>query len=476
MRKNVARLAAVALMMVAMAMPEVLNAQSNIMYGSSRNPLMNTANPAFFPSRSRVYLSLPGANLDFSSPLAYSSIFQVDTAAQKTYINANSLLDTLANGEKIRFGTNVNAVGLGLNFGKFFLTLSAQAKVDLGFGLPQGLVTFINEGNYGHTVDDVIELLDGNLISARAYGEGALGVGIRLMDDHLTIGARVKMLVGYLDLSNAGSSLTVATAPDYSTMTADLNLDMNYAGAVNLIRDTVSGKTNFEIGSYFPKNYGLNFDLGAHYENDLFEVSASIIDLGPGIHWTENIKKVVSARENNSFTFSGMDVSNLMHGGTLDSTYSQMLIDSLSSLAEYKVVDGGADYWTSIPTKVNVGGMFHLTPGVSAGLLFHGEFERGLVKVGDVFKTQNVGFYSRTSLLARVNIHDWVEVVASASVLSSNGSWSWVNPGVGLTLTPFRTLQIYTFLDYISNLYLVDAKHLNVSVGLNLFLGSSSER
>ena len=201
MRKNVARLAAVALMMVAMAMPEVLNAQSNIMYGSSRNPLMNTANPAFFPSRSRVYLSLPGANLDFSSPLAYSSIFQVDTAAQKTYINANSLLDTLANGEKIRFGTNVNAVGLGLNFGKFFLTLSAQAKVDLGFGLPQGLVTFLNEGNYGHTGDDVIELLDGNLISARAYGEGALGVGIRLMDDHLTIGARVKMLVGYLDLS-----------------------------------------------------------------------------------------------------------------------------------------------------------------------------------------------------------------------------------------------------------------------------------
>ncbi len=476
MRKSIARLAAVALLMAAMALPQALNAQSNIMYGSSRNPLMNTANPAFFPSRSKVYLSLPGVNLDFASPLAYSSIFQVDTAAQKTYINANSLLDTLANGEKIRFGTNINAVGLGLNFGNFFLTLSAQAKVDLGFGLPQGLVTFLSEGNYGHTDDDVIELIDGNLISARVYGEGALGLGVRLMDDHLTVGARIKMLVGYLDLSNAGSSLTLATAPDYSTMTADLNLDMNYAGAVNLTRDTVTGRTDFQIGSYFPQNYGLNFDLGAHYKNDLLEVSASIIDLGPGIHWTENIKKVVSARESNTFTFSGVDVTTLMHGGTLDSTYSQMLIDSLSTLAEYKVIDGGNDYWTSIPTKVNVGGMFRLTTGVSAGLLFHGEFERGLVKVGEVFKTQNVGFYSRTSLLARINIHDWVEVVASASVLTSNGSWSWTNPGVGLTLTPFRTLQIYTFLDYISNIYLVDAKHLNVSVGLNLFLGNSSER
>lgn len=476
MRKNTLRLAAFALLFAAMALPGTTNAQSNIMYGSSRNPLMNTANPAFYPSHSRVFLSLPGVNLDFSSPLSYSNIFQYDTAAQKTYINANNLLDTLANGDKIRFGTNIHALGLGLNFSSFFLTLSLQAKADIGFGLPQGLVTFLNEGNYNHVGDDAIELLDGNLVSVRLYDELALGLGIRLMDDHLTIGARAKILNGYLDVSNAGSSLTLTTAPDYSSMTADMNLDMNYAGAIDFVYDSVGKKYDYKITSYTTNNYGFNVDLGARYENDFFEVSASIIDLGPGIHWNDNIKKIVSARDNNTFTFTGADVSTMMQGGTLDSTYSQMLIDSLKSLAEYKIVDGGEDYWTAIPTKVNVGGMFKLTPGVSAGVLFHGEFERGLVKVGDVFKTKNVGFYSRTSLLARVNIHDWVEVVAAASVLSSNGSWSWLNPGVGLTLTPLRTLQIYTFLDYISNIYLVDAKHLNVSVGLNLFLGSSSER
>ncbi|MBO7490434.1 MAG: hypothetical protein J6T88_09165 [Bacteroidales bacterium] len=466
----------IALLAMLMALPQALNAQSNIMYGASRNPLMNTANPAFFPSHSRVYLALPGVNLDFSSPLSYSSIFQYDTAEQKTYINANSLLDTLANGEKIRFGTNIHAFGLGLNFNNFFITLSAQAKADIGFGLPNGLVTFLNEGNYNHVGDDAIELLDGNLVNVRLYDEFALGIGVRLLDDHLTVGFRAKVLNGYLDVSNAGSSLTLTTSPDYSTMTADMNLDMNYAGAIDFVYDSAQGKYTYNITNYLTNNYGVNFDLGVRYENDFLEASASIIDLGPGIHWNDNIKKIVSARENNTFTFTGMDVSTIMQGGTLDSTYSQMLIDSLKSLAEYKFVDGGEDYWTSIPTKVNVGGMFKLTPGVSAGLLFHGEFERGLVKVGEVFQNKTVGFYSRTSLLARVNIHDWVEVVAAASVLSSNGSWSWLNPGVGLTLTPFRTLQVYTFLDYISNIYLVDAKHLNVSVGLNLFLGSSSER
>lgn len=455
-----------------LAVPLKISAQSNIMYGSTRNPLMNSANPAFFPNHSRFYLSLPGANVNFSSPLAYSSIFKYDTATQKTNINLNSILDTLTD-DKLRLGTNINAIGFGIDFGKFFLTFSTQAKVDFGFGMPKGIYTFLTEGNANYTGDNVLELLDGNLVSARVYGEGALGFGIRL-NDYLTIAARAKFLVGYLDLSDAGSSLTIRTEPDYSAMTANLDFNMNYTSAIDIQVDSATNETSATVRSYFPKNYGLNFDLGARYATDLFEVSASIVDLGPGIHWTDGIKRIVPAKDDNSFTFSGVEASTVLQGGTLDSTYSQMLIDSLKTLTEYKFVDGGEAYWTSIPTKVNVGGMLHVTEGFSAGLLFHGEFERGMVKVGEVFKNKNVGFYSRTSLIARVNIHDWVEVVASASVLSSNGHWNWVNPGFGVTLTPFRAFQIYAFLDYISNLYLVDAKNLNVSVGLNLFLGSSS--
>ncbi len=446
---------------------------SSILYGSSRNPLMNSVNPAFFPSNSRAYISLPGVNTNFISPLAYSSIFQYDSAAGKTYINANNILDTLANNGDIRLGLNVNAVGLGFNFNKFFITVSTQAKVDFGFALPKGIVTFLNEGNYGHVGDDYIELLDGRLASARVYGEAALGFGYNI-NDNITIGARAKFLVGYFDLSTAGSSCRLYTAEDYSSITGVVDLNLNNTSIFEETTDE-NGKKSYKIKSYFPHNYGLNFDLGVRYATDLFEVSASIIDLGPGIHWNENVKRIVSARENNSFTFSGVDVSNMMHGGTLDSTFTQQLIDSLTSLTEYKTIDG-EDYWTSIPTKVNIGGLFHFTKGFSAGLHFHGEFDRALTKVGDVFKTQNVGFYSNTSLMARLSLYDWVEIVASASVITNNGRWNWFNPGVGVTITPLRTLQVYAFLDYISNIYLIDAKHFNISAGLNLFLGSSASR
>lgn len=477
MRRNSYRIVLGLLLAVLMVVPGMANAQSSsLLYGSSRNPQETMTNPAFFPRNSSGYLSLPTVSLGFNSPLAYSSIFHYDSTDDKTHINLNNMLDTMANGEKLRLGVGVLPIGLGLNFNKFFITLSSQAKVDVRFGLPSGIVTFLNEGNYGHTGDDAIELLNGDLISARVYGEAALGFGYRI-NDRLTVGARVKLLAGLLDLSNGGSSMTLVTAPDYSSMTANLNLNLNYAGLMSINYDSVSGKTNMDFNAGMPKSLGFNFDLGARYATDLFEVSGSILDLGPGIHWKDNIRKVVSAHENNSFTFSGVDVSTYLQGGTLDSTFTQMLLDSLKALTDYKVIDDGSgDYWTSIPTKVNLGGMFHPTSWASVGLMFHGEFERGLVKVGDVFKTKTVAFYSRTSLVARVGYKDWIEFVASASVISNKNNWDWFNPGLGLTLTPMRTLQIYVFLDYISNIYLVDAKNINLSLGINLLFGKSNQR
>ena len=95
---NITRLLLLTAFVAILAFPQHANSQSNLMYGSSRNPLMNSANPAFFPSHSKVYISLPNANINFTSPLSYNSIFQYDSTQQKTYINANSIIDTLTDG------------------------------------------------------------------------------------------------------------------------------------------------------------------------------------------------------------------------------------------------------------------------------------------------------------------------------------------------------------------------------------------
>lgn len=455
-------------------LPSVGHAQSSLMYGSSRNPLMNTHNPAFFPSRSKVFVALPNFNIGLNSPVSVNSLAYYDSIQDKTIINANQVLDTLSS-DLFRLGFNIYTFGLGLNFDKLFFTLSSQVKFQAGIGIPRGIVTFLNEGNYYHTGDDVIELINGNFVNAMLYAEAALGAGYRI-NDNLTVGLRIKGLMGVVDLSNGGSSLTLRTEPDYSAMTANLNLDMNLTLPGEIVYGEDSAITGMKINNYTPKNYGMNFDLGARYATDRFEVSASIIDLGPGIKWTDGIRKVVSAKPNNNFTFTGMDISETMHGGQIDTGFATMLIDTLKGMIDYKIIDGGDPYWTSIPTKVNVGGMFNVSEYFSAGLHFHGEFERGLEKVGDVFKSKLTGFYSRTSLVARVTLKDWLEIIASASALQSHNNWDWFNPGVGFTFAPFRTVQLYLFLDYISDLPLVDAKQVNLTFGLNILAGNSKKR
>lgn len=474
MKKAFFRAVLLSTLAVILSIPVSSNAQSSLMYSSSRNPLMNAQNPAFFPSRTRVFVTLPNFNLGLNSPVSVNSLAKYDPEQDKTIINANSLLDTLSS-DNFRFGLNFIPFGFGFNLDKMFFTFSTQLKTQFAFGIPQGIVTFLNEGNYYHTGDDVIELISGNFINATIYAEAAIGAGYRITDE-ITVGLRIKGLMGVIDLSNGGSSLTLRTSPDYSSMTANLDLDMNFTTPGEIQYDADSNISGISFNSYSPKNYGLTFDLGARYATDLFEASASILDIGPGIKWTEGIHKVVSAKESNSFTFTGMDISDAMHGGQIDTGFAQMLIDSLKTMGEYKIIDGNEAYRTRIPTKVNLGGMFNVNEYFSAGLHFHGEFERGLVKEGDEFKSKLTGFFTRTALLARANVKDWVEFIVSASVLQSHGNWDWFNPGVGLTLTPFHTAQFYLFLDYISAIPIIDAKQVNLTFGFNLLIARSNNR
>lgn len=466
--------------LLASALFETQAQTSSVLYGASRNPHMNSVNPAFFPSNSSLYLSLPSANVNLNSPLAYSDIFQYDSTQQITYINANNILDSLQSDGRLRFATNVHAVGMGLRLGKTFVTLSSQAKLDVGLGIPEGLVTFVNEGNANNAGDGkYLELLDGELLTLRAYGEIAVGLGHTFdisMDGKLTLGGRAKMLVGYYDLSTAGSSLRLYTGEDYSSLTADVNLMINNTSAVPFLKDENGNVTGIDYSNinYFPNNRGVGFDLGARLELGFLDFSLSVLDFGPGIHWQDGVQQIVSARDTNMFTFTGLDITGLVQSGKIDSTYTSALVDSLRSLAEYTTVDGEA-YWTAIPTKLNVGAMMHVTQGLTVGLLFHGQFNRGLVKLDDVFKTKVTGFSSNTTVMARLNILDWVELVGCASMLTNNGRYSWFNPGFGVTLTPLRVFQVYAMMDYISNQYIVDTKNLNVTVGLNLLFGSRVE-
>ena len=61
-----------------------------------------------------------------------------------------------------------------------------------------------------------------------------------------------------------------------------------------------------------------------------------------------------------------------------------------------------------------------------------------------------------------------MEIMACNTVNNFN---DWVNPGVGVSLSLFKSLQLYTLFDYVSSMYLVDGKSFRFFFGLNLVLG-----
>lgn len=463
--RSVTMMRALALTMVLALTVGSLQAQtSTLLYGSKRNPLTNQTNPAFYPSNNSFYMTLPGLNVDIKSPLSYGSVVTFNDSLQRTEINLNSILDTLKDDGRLRMGLNIHAVGMGFRVKNTFVTFSSGVKSNVGLGVPSGLAEFVNEGNTGHVGDDYMELLDGELLSAMLYGEYALGAGHKfsgLLGGDLSVGARAKLLLGYYNITTDGSSLRLYTAEDYSSITAQADLCITMASAVDF-------DAGFAMGNLLPNNRGVGFDFGLRYEWNRFDFSASVLDFGPGITWNDNVKQVVSP--STSFTFEGVDLNGFFTGDDSSSVF-QAIVDSLRTIIDTSMREG-QPYKTAIPTKLNLGAMVNIVPCLDAGVLFHGQWNRGLVKVDDVFKTKTTGFSSNTTVLVRLNVHDWLEVSACASVITNNGKTDWFNPGFGMTLTPGRAFQMYCMMDYTSSMYVIDCKNFNLILGVNLMIGN----
>lgn len=441
---------------------------SNVLYSSSRIPQINALNPAFFPQDSRFYIALPGTNINFASPLTYNSIFQYDAETEQTNVNLNSLLDTLCNNGDIDLNANIYIAGLGLRLHNTYITASAQAKTTFHLGIPKGLLTFLTEGNYPYA-GEKLNLIDGNFLNAQAYTEYAVGAAHQI--GKLTVGARFKLLNGYMDLRTTGTELSLYTAEDLSSIQASLATRVHYSLPFSGIDPADPFNFNPANLQYFPGNWGFGLDLGAKYEFSMFEASLSILDIGKGIHWTDNIFEIAPANnEAGVFEFSGLDISSFITNGAIDTAMLGNLRDSLMTLTDFQTTEG-TDYWTSVPTKFNAGIMAHLTNTIHAGLLFHGELDHNISTIDEFSNTiRDSRFRSNTTLLANINLYNWVELMASCSVVNDGLKTSWFNPGFGVNVSLFRSFQFYMMVDYISNLRLVEAKQFSLIGGINIII------
>ena len=466
------RLLTLALLALASMAGMVQAQQSNLLYGSDRIPQANTLNPAFFPNTNKFYLALPGVNLMAGLPVSYADVFKYDAASNTTTINANSIMDSLAHNGLLRTNLNLYAIGFGMKLGQGFVTASVQAKMNARAGFPSGILDFAMHGNMNNLGEgNELYLIDGSLLNAQLYGEAAIGYARKIGD--FTVGAKAKMLLGYADLSTQGTQATLYTAEDLSSLRADLNIRANMSTALTgfRINDDFSVTTDGLGVNYFPENRGFAFDLGGRYQNRLFDISASILDLGGTIHWKENVQTLRSAHNENSVSFNGIDVSGMITNGQFNDTIFKPYMDSLMSMIETQMVDG-EEYTSKVPTKFNAAAFVKPLNSFKAGVIFYGELDPVIRQVRREGNTDLGAFASNTTLMANLNLKNWVELMVSFSVVGNGQKVNWFNPGVGVNLSLFKTVQFYAIMDYMSSIYLVDMKSFNMYAGLNLLIGN----
>lgn len=448
---------------------------NSLLYHMQRIPQTVQLNPAFFPSNNTWYVTFPGVDLQFGSPVAISDFVFYDATAQQTTVSLDSLLNRLTDGNKFRVGANMNLFGFGFKVKNTAINFNTRLVNQINLGFPIEMINALRIGNVDENgnVRPVVELLNGDVLNATSYLETGLGVSQYFEPIHLTVGLRAKLLFGVANVQTDNTRLEFVTDPNMDSVTARLYYELQAATFAPY--DTAENKFNINMSDVFAKaNTGIAFDLGAKYDWGPFSFSLAINDLTGGIHWKNNVMNWKPEGGQGEIVFNGLDITTMLDGGTFNTdsltTYLEDRLDEMKPV----MADSG-DYWFSIPTKINLGASYNFGRFCRAGFLFHGQLDRGLLCKSSALANVENTFRWNATLSIGANLADWLEIILGSSIVNDGNGMDFFNPGFAGVFSIGRTFQMYFMIDYVSNLYLTDSKAFNMKFGLNLLFGRGGQ-
>lgn len=488
--------------------PATVNAQynetNNLFYFAQRAPQSNQLNPAFFPSA--FYLQLPALNsLQLGLPLSIGDIAHYDSTQGANIIDINHVFDVLGDDGRFRLGFDMNVAGIGLRIASVFVNANMQLRTNMGFTLPFKAINTVMQGNVADDGSAIPEmtLLDGDLLDLQMYLETSVGAGFKVPFIGLTVGAHVKLLSGLVNLNTQNTRVTFETEDDFNSVRANVYYEAMGASIVPI--DTANFTLSDITGNLLDQvkemglslidinggNNGVAFDIGAKYDLGPFTFSASINDLSAGIHWQNNVFRLAPKGGVGTISFDGMDISNLLDGGNINTdTLETYLNDQIQGMMPTLLTDS-VDFWYCVPTKMNLAATVNLGL-LKAGILFHGQWDRGLLSkstysnlseayndaISNYNEVRNT-FRSNTTLSVGVNLFNWIEVIAGSSFVYEKGQSismdNFLNPGLGIIVTPATLFQAYFMMDYASSMYFTQMKAFNFKFGFNIIMGGNSK-
>ena len=454
-------------------------------------------NPALTPSRGFVNIPVLGSlNASVSSSsLGYQDIMDVIDDDGNFYNNPE-FLGRLDNNNHVNLSINTDIISAGWFRGRNFWSFNIGLRTDVGVKLTKSMFTFLSEmdqiedkwrtGNYD---------ISGQELNVNAYTE--LGVGYaRQINDRLTVGGRVKVLLGLgnLDLKfnrvslNANlpsneqiqkwQSMTSVDAADIAALKSELEsyhadlvldarLESSFKGLELVETNGYIDDLDFDAGEMGIAGYGFGIDLGASYRLlDNLTVSAAVLDLG-FISWSKGSTQIATTG-NSGLSVKGSDYT----AGIDPNDPAGSLVALQDNLNRFQTemdnymnrVSGGdvLDYELLELRKEDVSESRRSRLASTVVLGAEYGFFNNALSVGLLSTTRFVEPKALTELTLSANYRpkNWLNLSMSYSAIQSLGK----SFGLGLKLGPVFVGTDYMFLGKNSN-------SVNAFVGFSVPLG-----
>lgn len=384
---------------------------SAVLYNMQQNPARNKMNPAFF-SMQKSFIGMPilsGISFTFSnSGFSYQDIIRKDYD-DSLYVDMDNAIAKMKGNNLIHFSSQFDLLNAGLIIGKkFFVGLSAAERIQLNFIYNKDLFNFAYYGNEAYLGKEAnIEIK----LDATHYREYALTFATEL-NDKFSVGTRVKYLYGMENISTKTTAIKLYTDPNTFGITASGNIGINTSGLSYFSGDN---EFNFNQYAFGKSNSGIAFDFGLQAKpvRNLV-LSAAINDVG-SINWKDDVVNYNAAHVNNEFSFSGIDINQLLGEDDIE----EALSDYADSLANQFFLDTTYfSYTTSLPFTFSAGAQYFFKKKVSTGLLYQAYSYRD---------------YLSSSVSANISIQVGKSLNTNFVYTLMNGDQSNIGFGMGIT-------------------------------------------
>jgi len=455
--------------------------QINSLYFIENVPVRHMLNPAFQPYDD-FYLSLPvigfGQFNIGNNSVTFKDIIYNQNGQTVTFLNnlagTTKFYNMLNQNTVIRTDLQTNILSFGFKANSIFWNFSLNEKFEGMIGIPKDIFQLLLFGTP--------QILNNsfNLTTLQSdftlYTEAAFGFSKKL-NDRLTLGAKVKILIGSANLSNTNSGITINAGLDKWTLVGKGSINESSPVQVNF-PDFQSLSFIYPTSSLSwlkPSGIGAGIDFGVDYRlTNKINISAAILDLG-FINWAANARNINYGID---YKFDGLgQFSSNQSLSTLNDIYNHFLVnnslvDSVTNAFNQSVTINQStnSYLTATTAKLNLGFEYNM---------LNNKLSLGLLSRTLLFK-KTITEELTTSVNARPV--KWFNATLSYSVLNGNGSS--IGAGIGLTTGIF---EWFVTADYIPfqkvNFPLTDlnsnfpginvpipynSKVFNLSLGMNL--------